>query len=225
MSNFQACQTSLFAMPAPVIWPVWGGSTTAPVEFQPMPKRQAAKLYRKAQAHDRRTRQRGSGKHGGALGRIALGVYNVLLFDFMNHATGRLDPSIEAIADKASCGTTAVKNALRKLKEKGFLAWIRRAKPAEDENGGFLLRQETNAYAVLPETCWQGYEEPAPPTVEPWQWGATPPLPDTLARAAEELAAGGTTGSMIAILEQEPKNPLAAALARLGRTAGFIHKP
>lgn len=225
MSIFRTTQPALFAMPAPTIWPVWGGSTTAPVQFQPMKKRQAGKLFQKARAHDRRTREAGSGKHGGALGRVALNVLQVLLFDFMNYTTGQLDPSIDAIARKAGCCATAAKNALRKLKALGFLTWIRRAKPAEDEHGGFLLKQETNAYAVLPETCWQGYEEPAPLSVEPWQWGATPPMPDAHTRAVQEIAAGGSPRSTIAILEEEPKNPLAAALARLGRAAGFVVNP
>jgi hypothetical protein len=48
---------------------------------------------------------------------------------------------------------------------------------------------------ILPETCWQGYAEPAAPPVEPWQWGACPPLPPALARAAQEIAAGGSTRS------------------------------
>jgi hypothetical protein len=54
MSTFRPYQSSLFDFAAPTIWPVWGGSTTAPVEFRPLPKRRAGKLYQKARAHDRR---------------------------------------------------------------------------------------------------------------------------------------------------------------------------
>ena len=143
---------------------------------------------------------------------------------FIDYATGRLDPSIDAIARKAGCCATAAKNALRKLKALGFLTWIRRAKLAQDEAGGYLMKQETNAYAILPENYWRDYHEPAPPPVEPWQWGAMPPLPDAHARAAQELAAGGSTASTIAILEEDPKDALAAALASLGRAAGFAPK-
>jgi hypothetical protein len=221
MSKFQASLLNATSMP---VWPVWSGSTTAEVEFQPMPKKRAGRLFQKARAHDRTTRKPGSGKHGGALGRIALNVLQVMLFDFMNYTTGRLDPSIDAIARKAGCCARAAQNALRKLKDLGFLTWIRRASPAEDASGGFLLRQETNAYAVLPEECWRGYHDPAPPTLEPWQWGATPPLPSSLARASEELAAGQRQ-SALSILEEDPKDELAAALARLGRTAGFAANP
>jgi hypothetical protein len=146
------------------------------------------------------------------------------MFDFMNYASGRLDPSIKAIARKAGCCETATKNALRKLKDLGFLTWVRRASHAEDANGGFLLRQETNAYTILPETCWRGYQEPPKPPLEPWQWGATPPLPPTLERAALETQLGSAV-STIAVLEEDPKNPLALALARLGRAMGLAPKP
>jgi hypothetical protein len=225
MSIFRTAQPTLFAVPpshAP--WPVWRDSTTKPVKFPPLKKAKAAQLYRKARAHDRRTHERGSGKHGGALGRTALNVLQTLLFDFQNYTTGRLDPSIDAIALKAGCGATAVKNALKKLKSLGFLTWLRRAKEARDENGGYILQQETNAYAILPETNWVGYEEPPQPTVEPWQIGATPPLAPTVDRAALEAQAGNTA-SAIAVLEEDPKNALALALARLGRAVGLAAKP
>ncbi len=201
--------------PAPTIWPVWSGSTTKPVQFQPMRKKQCGRLFQKARAYDRRTRTPGSGKHGGALGRVALDVLQVLLFDFLNYATGQLDPSHDAIARKAGCCVTAAKNALRKLKALGFLTWIRRARPVEEEGRGFLLRQETNAYAVLPETAWRGWWEPPPP--QPWQWGACPPLPDVLQSAVMERRGGGSHAAVIACLEGDPGNDLAAALARLGR--------
>lgn len=224
MSNFSAYQSSLHRFAAPPIWPVWSGSTTAAVDFQPMKKKRAGQLFQKARAHDRATRKPGSGRHGGALGRVALAVLQALMFDFMNYATGRLDPSLEAIARKAGCCVTATKDALRRLKALGFLTWVRRARPAEDERGGFLLRQETNAYAILPETCWKGYRDPAPPAPEPWQWGACPPLAGTLDRASAELQAGNAA-TAVAILQEDPKNELAAALARLARTAGFALKP
>ncbi len=93
-------QNNLFSASsrAAIVWPVWKGSTTKPVQFQPMRKKQCGRLFQKARAYDRRTRTPGSGKHGGALGRVALDVLQVLLFDFLNYATGQLDPSHETIA-------------------------------------------------------------------------------------------------------------------------------
>jgi hypothetical protein len=216
MPDFQLTLPSLpaLASSAATVWPVWSGSTTKPVQFSPLRKKQCGRLFQKARAYDRFTHRPGSGKHGGALGRIALDVLQVLMFDFLNFGTGRLDPSHAAIARKAGCCVTAVKNALRKLKALGFLTWIRRARPAEEEGRGFLLRQETNAYAILSPASWRGWQEPPPP--EPWQWGACPPLPSAPARAAAELKDGNPQAAL-ATLEEDPGDFLAAALARLGR--------
>ena len=76
-------------------WPVWRDSTTSKVKFMPLAKKQATKLYHKARAFERQTRQRG--RQNGALGRNGLLVLHALIFDFLDYATGQLDPSIEAI--------------------------------------------------------------------------------------------------------------------------------
>ena len=52
-------------------WPVWSDSTTKEVRYQPMPQKKAAKLFHRARAFDRQTRQ--GGKHGG--GRWAMPRY------------------------------------------------------------------------------------------------------------------------------------------------------
>ena len=46
-------------------WPVWSGSTTKEIRFQPMPKKAATKLWHRARDFDRQTRR--EGKHGGAV--------------------------------------------------------------------------------------------------------------------------------------------------------------
>ena len=78
-----------------------------------------------------------------------------------------------------------------------------------------MLEQETNAYAVLPESQWRGYRAPQEPPAAPWPdtWGATPPLPDARALAALETGLAGK----VHVLASDPKDGLAAALARLGR--------
>ena len=73
-------------------WPVWSGSTTAPIRFAPMAKKVAVRLWHRARDFDRGTHQ--AGKHGGAVGPTALAVLHALIFDFLNHRTGRLDPSM-----------------------------------------------------------------------------------------------------------------------------------
>jgi hypothetical protein len=82
-------------------WPVWRDSTRAPVAFHPMPKKAAMKLWHRARDFDRSTRQ--PGKHGGSVGHAALQVVHALIFDFLNHRTGQLDPSYAAIARRPTC--------------------------------------------------------------------------------------------------------------------------
>jgi hypothetical protein len=194
-------------------WPVWSDSTTTPIRFQPMPKKAAVRLWHRARGFDRVTHE--PGRHGGALGHTALAVLHALIFDFLNHRTGRLDPSYAAIAAKAGVCVRTVAAALQRLKARGILNWVRRC--AESwRDGRFVLEQETNAYAVLPESHWRGYRPPPEPPASPWPdntWGATPPLPSALALAALE----GDLAGKVQVLANDPKDGLAAALARLGR--------
>ena len=105
-------------------WPVWSDSTTAPVRFAPLAKKAAVRLWHRARDFDRTTRQ--PGRHGGALGHTGLQVLHALVFDFLNFATGRLDPSYAAIARKANVCERTVATALARLKELGILHWVRR---------------------------------------------------------------------------------------------------
>jgi hypothetical protein len=196
-------------------WPVWRDSTTKEVIFQRLPKKEAASRWHKARRFDRQTHT--AGKHGGAIGRTGLQVFYVLLFDFLDHDTGRLEPSYDAIAAKAGVCRRAVADALRRLKALGLLHWQRRSRPEPDAKGGYRQVQETNAYASLPSSQWRGYfEPPPPPPPYPDTWGAAPPLPDPFTEAAEELR-HGQRQAMFAELEADPGDPLAGALARLGR--------
>ena len=87
-------------------------------------------------------------------------MLHALIFDFLNHRTGRLDPSYAAIARKAGVCVRTVATALARLRELGILNWVRRC--AESwRDGRFVLEQETNAYAVLPDSQWRGYRPPA----------------------------------------------------------------
>ena len=192
-------------------WPVWSGSVANPVRFAPMAKKAAVRLWHRARDFDRGTHQ--PGHHGGAVGHTGLAVLHALIFDFLNHRTGRLDPSYAAIAAKAGVCVRTVASALARLRELGILNWVRRC--AERwQDGRFVLEQQTNAYGLLPESQWRGYRPPQePPAPWPDTWGATPPLPSALAQAA---LAGDLAGKVHA-LASDPKDGLAAALARLGR--------
>jgi hypothetical protein len=97
------------------------------------------------------SRNTDTGRHGGAVGHTGLQVLHTLIFDFLNYASGRLDPSYAAIARKANVCERAVATALKRLRELGILNWVRRC--AKDwQDGRFVLAQETNAYAVLPSS-------------------------------------------------------------------------
>jgi hypothetical protein len=196
--------------------PVWSGSTSKPVQFTPLPKKVAMRLWRQAQEFDRQTKEKG--RHGGAVGHTALQVLHSLIFDFLNFATGRLDPSQAAIAHKANLCPRAVSDALKRLHGLGILTWVRRC--AENWEGGrYVRRQQTNAYALLPSTGWHGFRPPHddPPPPHPDTWGKPPAMPSILAAAAIERRAGGTLKAAIQVLELGPVNGLEAALARLGR--------
>jgi len=197
-------------------YPVWRGSVRAEVQFTPMPKKAAVRLWHRAREWDRVTRA--PGRHGGKVGRIGLLVLHSLLFDFLNHKTGQLDPSYEGIAKKAGVSRASVGRALARLRSLGILAWVRRC-VGELRDGRFVLAQERNAYAVQAEGQWQGYR-PAPelPAVpEAGTWGDAPPMPSALAQAAQDQGQGLSRGAVLTALEADPGDGLARALARMGR--------
>lgn len=196
-------------------WPVWRDSTTRTVKFEPLPRKEAAKRWYAARRFDRQTHE--PGKHGGAIGRSGLAVLYALLFDCLDFATGCLEPSYAEIAAKAGVCRRTVATALQKLRALGLLHWQRRSHEDTDELGRFRLVQEKNAYAVLPPSQWKGFYQPAPaPRPEPGTWGDHPPLPDAISDALDELR-HGQRRTAFAVLETDPGNGLAGALARLGR--------
>jgi hypothetical protein len=196
-------------------WPVWRDSAREGVRFARLSKKDAARRWHKARRFDRQTHA--PGRHGGAIGRTALDVLYVLLFDFLDYASGRLDPSYDAIAAKAGVCRRAVADALHRLKALGVLDWQRRCREDKDAAGRFCLKQETNAYAVQSPSHWRGYHEPPPcPSPEPGTWGDHPPLSDAITAAADEMR-HGQRRSMLAVLGSDPGDPLALALARFGR--------
>ena len=109
---FPAVPLPIPALEAPTRapWPVWSGSVAKPVRFAPMAKKAAVRLWHRARDFDRGTHQ--PGRHGGSVGHAALPVLHALIFDFLNHRTGRLDPSYAAIARKAGvCVRTVASGA------------------------------------------------------------------------------------------------------------------
>ena len=196
-------------------WPVWAGSTTAPVKSTPMTKKAAVRLFHRARAFDRQTRR--AGHHGGAVGPTALLVLQSLIVDFKNFQTGRLDPAYSAIAKAANVCRRSVATAIKRLRDLGILDWTRRCTETRTDTGQYVLTQKSNAYALMPPSGWQGYHEPPDhPGPAPGTWGDHPPLPDVVAQADQERRHGGGRAGVLSILASDPTDALAAALARLG---------
>jgi hypothetical protein len=181
---------------------IWRDSTSAPIRFQPISRKQATSIWHKARRLDMRTSRKG--RHGGMIGRSALTVLSVLIFDFLDYASGRLHPSHAAIARKARMCERTVAKAIQKLKLLGILTWLRRCR---EERGpwGVHLKQETNAYALMMPPILTRNDPPPP---KPHEWGAVPPLPDTMTQAVEAMKAGDRR-TMLAALEADPKDELA----------------
>ncbi|WP_242140898.1 hypothetical protein [Sphingomonas sp. TREG-RG-20F-R18-01] len=88
------------------------------------------------------------GKRNGALGSTALKVLRVLL-RLRGRADGRLEPSYAWLADKACIARSTVGEALARLKEAGFLDWVRRTQRVEDpERPNQYVEQIPNAFIL-----------------------------------------------------------------------------
>jgi hypothetical protein len=194
-------------------WPVWGGSTQKPVQFMPMPKRQAVKIWHDARRLERQTRK--PGHQDGAIGRNGLAVLHSFLFDFINPVTGELTPTRATIARAANISIRSVDRGLEKLKAAGVLNWIRRCEESI-EDGIYRLKQKASAYFVLAQSHWRGFwQPPAAPPPYPEAWGQTPPLPCPIAMAQTVRAEGGSHAAQLDALTCDPRDEGANALARL----------
>jgi hypothetical protein len=177
-------------------WPVWSESFREGVRFSPLSKAQAVKLYHKARRWNRLKRSNG---YGGSIGSAAMRVLESLIFDFLNYRSGRLDPSYAGIARRTGLGRSTVAVALARLKSLGIIHWLRRCVEDRDDDGRFVLRQQTNAYAVLPVSQWHGFQEAADPVPHPTAWGAQPPLPPLVDQAVAEWRDGATTPRVLRV--------------------------
>lgn len=97
------------------------------------------------------------GCRNGKLGEVGVEVF-AFLCETVDVATGRLEPSIRTIADAIGRSYSAVHRALVRLREEGFLAWMRRSKPKDDPAPGEpMVEQASNAYALLCPTEMKGW--------------------------------------------------------------------
>jgi hypothetical protein len=134
-----------------------------------------------AEHYDRKHKE--AGKWNGPLGAIGLEVLREL-YRIVEFKTGRLEPAINTLCEKLRRSKGAVVAALRRLKEHGFLDWVRRSEPTDCEGAGPQVRQITNAYAFSLPRCATTWVQK--------KLGNGPPPDCELARAAAdkiELAA------------------------------------
>lgn len=76
-------------------------------------------------------------------------VLEVLLKRFLDFKTGRLDPAYDTIQAATGLSRNAVAAALRRLKQHGFLDWVRRSiKTGNDKEFGPQREQTSNAYVI-----------------------------------------------------------------------------
>ena len=93
-------------------------------EFRLLDRNAVARLLFIAEALDRNTHQ--PGKHGGIIGRTGLAVLRALICRFYNKQSGRLDPSLEAIAKAANMARSTVQEAITRLELAGLVERFRR---------------------------------------------------------------------------------------------------
>lgn len=179
----------------------------------------ATAIWHKARRWEQRTHQKK--KHGGILGRAGLAVLYSLLNDFHNFRTGRLDPSIKSLAEKASVSARTAHTALARLRTLGIVAWIRRCRHSRDADNKFILQQDTNAYQIAASSQWGPAEPPPPPPPHPDTIGTPKPYPDAIDSARLDIETGDRR-RIYGDLASDPNDRLAIALAQLGRAMGAI---
>ena len=90
----------------------------------------------------------------GPIGDIGLRLLREL-YRMVDFKTGRLEPAIDTLCKRVKRARSTVVIYLRKLKEHGFLDWVRRSEPTDNAGeAGPQVRQISNAYGFsLPRTA------------------------------------------------------------------------
>jgi hypothetical protein len=100
-------------------------------------------LLKAAKRLDHATKEPGT--RMGVLGLSGRAVLEALC-EIVDDFTGRLEPSIATIAEKAKLGIRTVVRALRRLHKHGFLSWLRRTEAIDNDGAGPQVQQASNAY-------------------------------------------------------------------------------
>lgn len=179
--------------------------------WSPFNKAERMARMRAAEQYDRENKQ--PGKRNGPIGHIGLDILREMM-RIVDFKTGRLEPSIEYLADRLRRSKSAIHDALVRLREAGFLNWERRFEPLENPDPfGPQVRQISNAYALtLPKMAADMVRR---------LLGRAPVPADEVTRRQEEEE---RTATMLASLTSEElarfragDTPLGDVLAKLGR--------
>jgi hypothetical protein len=111
----------------------------------------AARL-KAAEHYNERNKQ--AGERQGPIGDVGIRLLREL-YRIVDFKTGRLEPAIDTLCERINRARATVVKYLAKLKEHGFLDWVRRSEPIDDVDGaGPRVRQITNAYGFsLPKAA------------------------------------------------------------------------
>lgn len=87
-----------------------------------------------------------TGDRQGPLGDVGIRLLREL-YRIVDFKTGRLEPAIDTLCQRINRARATVVKYLARLREHGFLEWVRRSEPIDDADGaGPRVRQITNAY-------------------------------------------------------------------------------
>ncbi|MFN3944583.1 MAG: hypothetical protein ACK4K7_06625 [Allosphingosinicella sp.] len=184
------------------IWHPIGSSKTDARRFM-------GALIKAAEIFDDQTKK--PGDRMGAIGLTGLKVLKTLC-RIVCYRTGRLEPSIAWIQAQTKLARGTVVRALARLKEHGFLDWLRRTEPLDNDGAGPQVRQITNAYwfalrgtALAIVKRLMGKKPPLPGCEEHRRHAAAAETEAMLdGVSAEEqarfIAGAGTTGDVLAAL-------------------------
>lgn len=181
--------------------------------WQPFNPKDVARFLQAAEKYDRLKRlahrRDRNGRKNGAIGHIGMEVLRELL-RLIDYKTGRLDPAITTLAQRIGRSVAAVADALKRLKEHGFLEWLRRYVPTGNAGlRGPQVKQTSNAYRLmLPAQVLRSMTAP-------------PPQDDSYRR--KQAAEDGRMMIAALPLDEQPAEmihdpELARLLARLGRS-------
>lgn len=114
--------------------------------WRPFDPKDKSRFMLAAERFERMTRAKGD--RSGRLGSVALEVLRELL-RLIDYKTGRLDPSITTLCERIRRSRDAVVRALANLRAAGFLDWLRRYEPTDNEGRGPQVQQASNAYRLF----------------------------------------------------------------------------